>query len=150
MNIIGYNLSCIKRVLIGVVINSYSKEVKMRRIYKSIILFVYLLSIVIGTPKLDAKAQGVTSNPAINKQFSPTTINPGEISRLSVTIYNPNNVQLDNATWSDNLILVQPGISIAGIPNMTNDCGGTVSAVANSTTLSLTGGTVPAKPFGGE
>ena len=90
----------------------------------------------------------------INKSFSPISIMPGDTARLSITIYNPNVFQLINAAWSDNLVSVQPGISLASPVNVTIDdnnvpdthCGGpVVSAVAGGTTISLSGGTVPAK-----
>ena len=81
----------------------------------------------------------------INKSFSPITIMPGDIARLSITIYNPNVFQLINAAWSDNLVGVQPGISLANPVNLSNGCGGSVSAVAGGSTVSLSGGIVPAK-----
>ena len=86
-------------------------------------------------------------NAEINKQFSPINIAPGDVSRMSVNIYNSNTFQLENASWTDNLIGVQPGLTIADPPNVsTVDCGTpTVTAVAGSTTLSLSGATVPAK-----
>ena len=39
---------------------------------------------------------------------------------LNVTIYNPNAFQLTNASWTDNLIGVQPGLVIAKPDGMTN------------------------------
>ncbi len=87
-------------------------------------------------------------NAEINKRFDPISISPGDTSRLIVSIYNPNTFILENASWTDNLIGIQPGIRIANPPNIsTNDCGDTptVTAVAGDTTLSLSGATVPAK-----
>ncbi len=86
----------------------------------------------------------------INKQFSPPNIQPNGISHLSITLYNPNGFQLLNAGWSDNLVGIQPGIRIAATPNIQNNplsggCGGTVTAPAGGTSISLSGGTVPAK-----
>jgi len=81
----------------------------------------------------------------INKSFSPISILPGDTARLSITIYNPNIFQLINEAWSDNLVSVQPGISLASPVNLSSDCGGSVSAVAGGTSISLSGGTVPAK-----
>ena len=79
----------------------------------------------------------------MNKSFTPFTIEPGGISRLAVTIYNPNEFDLTNAAWTDNLASIQPGIFIANPANISNTCGGSVSASPGGTTLSLSGGTVP-------
>jgi uncharacterized repeat protein (TIGR01451 family) len=81
----------------------------------------------------------------INKDFSPTNILPGSISHLSIKVYNPNAFALQNMDWTDNLIGVQPGIRLASIVNLANDCGGTVTALPGGTTVSLSGGSVPAK-----
>lgn len=83
----------------------------------------------------------------INKQFTPLQISAGGISVLRVTIFNPNTFQLTNASWTDDLVGVQPGLYIANPPNVVTTCGGAavVTAVANSTTLSLANGTVPAQ-----
>jgi len=88
----------------------------------------------------------VLSFPAeINKSFTPISIPSGGVSRLNVTIYNPNSFQLNDASWTDNLERVQPGLLIASPANVSNTCGGTVTAVPGTTTLSLSGGTVPAQ-----
>src|SRR5215216_711402 len=75
--------------------------------------------------------------------FTTLSIEPGGISRLQVTIFNPNAFSLTNATWTDNLSAVQPGIMIANPANVSNSCGGPVIAAPGATTLSLSGGTVP-------
>ena len=87
-------------------------------------------------------------NAEINKQFDPISITPGDVSRLSVSTYNANSFELTNASWTDDLASVQPGLSIANPPNIsTTNCGSTpdVTALAGSTTLSLSNATVPAK-----
>jgi LPXTG-site transpeptidase (sortase) family protein len=91
----------------------------------------------------NAQAQGFSFPAQMNKSFAPLAIQPGGLSRLEVTVYNPNGFELTNAGWTDNLVSVQPGISIASPPNVTNTCGGTVTAAPGSTILSLSGGTVP-------
>ena len=90
-------------------------------------------------------AQGLSFPAEINKSFTPISIASGGISRLNVTIYNPNTFSLSNAAWTDNLVGVQPGLSIANPANISNTCGGTVTAVSGTTTLSLSRGTVPAQ-----
>ena len=88
-------------------------------------------------------AQAITLPAEINKKFTPIAILAGETSILSITIFNPNVFALTNASWTDNLVGVQPGLQIASPPDGTNSCGGSVSTT--STTISLTGGTVPAQ-----
>jgi len=96
-------------------------------------------------------ASGVTparalSFPAqINKSFTPISIVAGQVSRLEINIYNPNLFQLDNASFTDSLVGVQPGLRLANPVNMTNTCGGIVIAPPGATTVSLSGGTVPAQ-----
>ncbi len=106
-----------------------------------------LVSLSLLVPAAAARAQGLSFPAEINKQFAPISIVAGEISRLSVTIYNPNSFQLDNAAWTDDLVGVQPGITIADPVNLTNTCGllSVVVAVPGGTSLSLSGGTVPAQ-----
>jgi len=91
------------------------------------------------------QAQGLSFPAEMNKSFTPFSIEPGGISRLQVTIYNPNGFELTNAAWTDYLTGVQLGIYIASPANISNTCGGTVTAVPDATTLSLSGGTVPAQ-----
>jgi hypothetical protein len=115
----------------------------MRRSIISLLVVVLIVSIL-AVPGQTAYAQ--ISLPAeINKSFSPISIPAGGTSRLSVTVFNPNGFALTNASWTDNLVGVQPGLVIASPAGLTNTCGGSVSATAGSTTLALTGGTVPAQ-----
>ncbi len=89
------------------------------------------------------QAQGFSFPAQMNKSFNPLHIEPGGISRLEVTVYNPNAFALTDATWTDNLVFIQPGIAIANPPNVSNTCGGTVTAIPGGTLLALSGGTVP-------
>ncbi|HEU0297380.1 MAG TPA: sortase [Anaerolineales bacterium] len=91
------------------------------------------------------QAQGLSFPAEMNKSFIPLSIEPGGTARLTVTIYNPNAFPLIDASWIDNLSGVQPGILIASPVNVSNTCGGSVTAVPGGTTLSLSGGTVPAQ-----
>src|SRR6266540_2623209 len=115
---------------------------------KSLVPFIIVAMIIssLVTPGQTVYAQGVISVPAeINKSFAPISIASGGTSRLSVTIFSRNTFPLTNASWIDNLIGVQPGLTIANPVGLTNSCGGTVNATAGGTTLSLSGGTVPAQ-----
>jgi LPXTG-site transpeptidase (sortase) family protein len=116
----------------------------MRKITVPFLVGVLIVSILIS-PKQNAYAQGLSFPAEINKSFTPISIPAGGISRLMVTIYNPNDFPLTNATWTDNLVGVQPGLLIASPVNLSNSCGGTATAIAGGTTLSLSGGIVPAQ-----
>lgn len=91
------------------------------------------------------QAQGFTFPAEMNKSFNPLSIESGGISRLQVTVYNPNAYDLTNASWTDNLVGVQPGILLANPVNIANTCGGSVTAEPGGTEVSLSGGTVPAQ-----
>jgi len=114
----------------------------MRRSILSLIVVVLIVSIL-AVPGQTASAQDPFFPAEINKSFSPISIAAGATSRLNVTIFNPNAFQLTNASWTDDLLRVQPGLVIASPVGLTNSCGGSVSAPAGGTTLSLSGGTVP-------
>lgn len=115
----------------------------MRRSIIFLIVVILIVSIL-AFPGQTVYAQ-VSFLAGINKSFSPISIPAGGTSQLSVTVFNPNDFSLTNASWVDNLIGVQAGLIIANPVNLTNTCGGSVSAPPGGTTLSLTGGTVPAK-----
>jgi LPXTG-site transpeptidase (sortase) family protein len=89
------------------------------------------------------QAQGISFPAQINKSFTPLAIQPGARARLQVTVFNPNTFDLTSASWTDNLVSIQPGITIAGSPNLSNTCGGNITAAPGGTVLSLSGGTVP-------
>ena len=114
---------------------------------KSVLPFLVgalIVSILLNPGEIVA-AQVLSFPAEINKSFSPISIASGGVSRLNVTIYNPNAYQLTNASWTDDLIGVQPGLTIASPVGLTNSCGGSVTAAAGSTTLSVNGATVPAQ-----
>ena len=116
----------------------------MRKILPLLLVAALLASILL-VPASPVRAQDFSIPAEINKSFSPLSIPSGETARLSVTIFNPNDDTLTNASWTDNLNAVQPGLSIASPPNVQNTCGGSVSASAGGTSFSLSGGTVPAR-----
>ncbi len=82
--------------------------------------------------------------PTVSKSFGPGTINPGGVSILTIVLHNPNPTV---ATLTAPLIDTLPaGVVVAGSPNASTTCtGGTVSAVAGSSTVSLSAGaSIPA------
>ncbi|MGA2820793.1 MAG: hypothetical protein ABSF61_09085, partial [Anaerolineales bacterium] len=106
---------------------------------------IILLLVGAAVRQIDrAEAQGPSFPAQMNKSFTPISIAAGGTSTLSVTIFNPNIFALILSTtppaWTDTL---PAGLNFASPPNTTTTCGGIVSAIGN--TLSLSGGTVPAQ-----
>jgi uncharacterized repeat protein (TIGR01451 family) len=111
------------------------------RNFRYLLLAILTCLLVVVSP-----LQAQVSPASINKNFVPTTISPGETSRLSVTIFNSDvSTALTNTNLVDNL---PAGARIANPPNITNTCGGTVTAVPGASSFSLSGGTVPPKTGG--
>ncbi len=79
--------------------------------------------------------------PTLAKSFNPAGITPGNTSVLTVTITNTGAVALTSAAFTDTY---PAGLVNSTSPNGTSSCGGTVTAVAGSGSLALSGGTVPA------
>jgi uncharacterized repeat protein (TIGR01451 family) len=77
---------------------------------------------------------------ALAKEFSPATISPGGVSTLAITLSNANTSPATSAAFTDTL---PGGVTIDTSPSATNTCGGALSATAGSSTLTLTGGTIP-------
>jgi MSHA biogenesis protein MshQ len=79
--------------------------------------------------------------PTVAKGFSPSMIAINGTSTLTITLTNPNAVPIVGVTFIDNY---PANTKNTGAPGLTNTCGGTASAVANGTSLALSGGTIPA------
>lgn len=78
--------------------------------------------------------------PSFSKSFSPALVQLGETSRLTFTIDNTAVGSLVSfLSFSDNLPV---GLEIAGPPNVSNTCNGTLTAPAGGGTISLLGGSV--------
>lgn len=118
----------------------------MRYSARFLFLTIFLVVIVGAVPALQANAEVAAQSysAGLAKSFNPSTIGRMEKTRLSVTITNPNNFALADAAWTDNLVGVQPGLTVADPANIVNNCGGTVTADPGATTISLSGGSVPA------
>jgi len=76
--------------------------------------------------------------PTISQAFNPTLIAPGNISTLTFTLTNPSSYPLTGVAFSNNLPF---GLKVANPPTVTNNCAilGTVTAVAGSSSISVTG-----------
>lgn len=88
----------------------------------------------------------ISADIGVAKVFNPATLTPQTgSSLLSITLSNA--VGGPNAgisSFTDQLSSMGTGISIRAAPAPTNTCGGTLSAVPGSTTISLTGGAITA------
>ncbi|MBD5785993.1 DUF11 domain-containing protein [Cellulosimicrobium terreum] len=81
-------------------------------------------------------------SPQLDKSFSPVSTVVGGSSRLTFTVTNTSELA-SKAGWAftDNL---PAGLVVASSPDVTNDCGATVSAAAGAAQLTVTGGTLTA------
>lgn len=82
----------------------------------------------------------------VTKSFNPTAFQTGDTSNLTVTLRNPTFANYTGAQFVDNL---PANLTLTGVI-VSNSCGGTVTATAGATDLSLNGGTIPpatAAPF---
>ena len=79
--------------------------------------------------------------PAVSKQFNPTTVAAGSATQLTITLTNPNALAITGVAFTDNY---PAGLANALVPNVTNSCGGTVTALPAGSALTLTGGSIPA------
>ncbi|HWH42909.1 MAG TPA: hypothetical protein VNU21_23880, partial [Usitatibacter sp.] len=84
----------------------------------------------------------VLAPPAVAKSFGAATVERGQATTLTITLTNPNAVAITGAAFTDNYPSRLDNASSGGA---TTTCtGGTVTAVAETGTLTLTGGTIPA------
>ncbi|SDU13940.1 DUF7933 domain-containing protein [Halopseudomonas salegens] len=80
--------------------------------------------------------------PTFSKTFAPEVITPGSISRLTFSIDNTAEpLPAESLEFTDNL---PAGVTIAGVPSVSNSCAGTVTASGGSTAITLLSGSVGA------
>ena len=80
--------------------------------------------------------------PTIDKAFNPLTINAGGVSTLTFTLSNANATAVTNVSFTDTYPL---GVFNAPLPNVVNNCGGTVQGGAGGgDTIGLSGVTIAA------
>jgi uncharacterized repeat protein (TIGR01451 family) len=98
------------------------------------------LSGSLGTTLPVTAQLSVDGPPTINKVFGAASIAPGANTTLTFTLQNnnPNDV-LHGVSFTDTF---PAGLVVATPNGLSNTCGGTATATAGSSTLSLTGGTV--------
>ncbi len=92
-----------------------------------------------ATASLTVNPAGITT-PILSKSFGPTTIKSGGVSLLTIKLRNPSTtVETITAPFTDNF----PSGMLAAGP-ATNTCGGVSSAHAGGSSVTLTGGSIPA------
>ena len=82
----------------------------------------------------------VSLAPTLSKAFSPATIKAGGFSILTITLNNPNNT-IANLT-APLIDYLPSGLLVSGKASTT--CGGTLTAPTGGSTVTLTGGSIPA------
>jgi len=86
----------------------------------------------------------VVAPPTITKSFAGSEIQlfgPSNSTTLSFTLTNPNPVQLTGLAFTDTL---PSGLSVSTPNGLTGSCGGTITAITGSNSISLSGGTLAA------
>jgi fimbrial isopeptide formation D2 family protein len=83
----------------------------------------------------------IVAPPTISKAFGAAAIPLNGTTTVTFTITNPavNTTSETGIAFSDTLT---NGLQVASTPGVSNTCGGTVTAAANSTSISLTGGSI--------
>ncbi len=79
--------------------------------------------------------------PTLTKSFSPDPIAVNGVSTLTFTLTNTNTTALTGAAFMDGL---PAGVQVAATPSAATTCGGTWAPTAGATSLTFSGGTIPA------
>jgi len=91
-----------------------------------------------GTGNSASASLTVIAPPTISKVFQPNIVLQNGTTLLSFTISNPNtNTSLTGISFADNLL---GGLVLDSPNDLTNSCGGTITAIAGSSSISLAGG----------
>jgi len=100
------------------------------------------------TNATDVTANLRVSSITTSKAFYPTTVQAGGRATMTITVYNTSSEALTNLTLTDTLPgTLTDGLVIASYPpspTPVSSCGGTLTAVAGTQTIQLTGATLPA------
>jgi hypothetical protein len=92
-----------------------------------------------GTDPNHAYTVYESAPPTLSKAFGQLSVFTGSTATLTFTIANPNASGLTGLAFSDTLPV---GLVVANPPGVTDNCGGTVTAVPGSNSISLSGGTI--------
>ncbi len=94
-------------------------------------------------PVSNTAVLSVMAAPTIDKAFLSTTIGKGQSTTLTITLNNSNAIAITGVAFTDSYP-DSPDLVNAATPNLVNTCGGTATAAAGTTGLSLSGGIIPA------
>jgi uncharacterized repeat protein (TIGR01451 family) len=95
-----------------------------------------------GTGNTASANLSVASPVTIQKAFGAASIPLNGVTTLTITIQNPNaGAAATGLAFTDNF---PAGLVVAPTPNLNNTCGGTATATAGASSVSLTGGSIPA------
>ncbi len=98
-----------------------------------------------GISNTNSVAVNVTAIGAVSvsKAFSPASVAQGQPSTLTVTLTNGTASPIAGAALTDTLPTSPGPVVVAPTPNPTNTCGGAVTAVPGSGSVSIAGATIP-------
>lgn len=98
-----------------------------------------------GNPNAATAVLTINSPVSLSKAFSPNTVVSTGQSVLTITLSNAGTVPAAITSFSDDLLTMgNIAVRIAASPSASTNCGGTLTAVAGTTTVSLAGGIIPA------
>ena len=86
----------------------------------------------------------VLGAPTATKSFAPAAIYPDGTSILTITLTNPNATAVTGVAFADNYPAGIVNNDLPAGPALSNTCGGTATALPSGTSVTLSGGTIPA------
>lgn len=103
-------------------------------------------AVPINYPATTATLVVLTPSPvSVAKAFNPATTVQTGTSLLTITLSNSGGIPAAITSFTDNLLTMgNLAVRIAASPAPSTTCGGTLTATAGTTTISLTGGAIPA------
>lgn len=98
-----------------------------------------LLASVLGVAMISMAPSALADIDSVSKTFTPASIIAGGTSTLTITISNNPPGNPNSISFTDNY---PAGLTNAAAPALVDSCGGTPTAAANGSSLSLTGGSL--------
>ncbi len=95
-----------------------------------------------GTGSAASGTLNVLAAPTVQKNFGAANIAINGTTTLTIVLSNPNATAITGVGFVDSY--PSANLKNAAVSNLSNGCGGTATAAAGASTLSLSGGTIPA------